>query len=125
MNHTLKYAMHPSQQNHCHILQNFPPLGVTGPTESTIKDMLPAMHEFFVDEVPTQPTNEKQPPCPIQLYCPKRLVHNDYKIENTVVVISVLYDYKRNRKHSRKTPIFYLCTVLFGNICRRSRKSRE
>jgi hypothetical protein len=97
MSHTLKNAMHPSQQNHYDIRQYFPPLVVIGLAESAMKDMSPATHEFFIDEVPTQPTDEKQP------HCPLRLVHNDYKIENIVVVISVMYDCKR----SCKTPIFY------------------
>jgi hypothetical protein len=53
---------------------------VTGLVESAIKDMSPATHEFFIDELPTQPIDEKQP------HCPLRLVHNDYKIENTIAV---------------------------------------
>jgi hypothetical protein len=101
--------MHPNQQNHCHIRQYFPPLAVTGLAESTIKDMSSATHEFFINEVPTQPTDEKQPHCLLRLRCPLRLVHNDYKIKNTVAVVSVLYDCKRSHKHSRKTPIFYFC----------------
>jgi hypothetical protein len=84
--------MHPNQQNHCHIRQYFPLLAVTGLAESTIKDMSPATHEFFIDEVPTQPINEKQPHYPLRLRCPLRLVHNYYKIENTVAIVSVLYD---------------------------------
>jgi hypothetical protein len=93
----------PSQQNHCHIRQYFPPLAVIGLAESAIKDMSPTTHELFIDEMPTQPTDEKQPHYPLRWRCPLRLVHNDYKIENTVAVVSVLYDCKR----SRKTPIFY------------------
>jgi hypothetical protein len=57
--------MHPNQQNHCYIRQYFAPLAVTRLAESAIKDMSLATHEFFIDEVPTQPTDEKQPHCPL------------------------------------------------------------
>ena len=99
--------MHHNQQNHCHIRQYFPPLAVTRLAKSTIRDMSPATHEFFIDEVPTQPTNEKQPHCPLRLCCFLQLVHSDYKIKNIVAIISVLYNCKCSRKRSRKTPIFY------------------
>jgi hypothetical protein len=65
------------------------------------------MQAFVIDEVPTQPTDEKQPPCPIRLRCPLQLVHNDCKIKNTIAVVRVMYDCKRNHRCSRKTPIFY------------------
>jgi hypothetical protein len=107
MSHTLKNAMHPNQQNHYHIRKYFPPLAVTGLAESAIKDMSSTTHEFFIDEMPTQPTDEKQPHCPLRLCCPLQLVHNDYKIENTVALVSIMYDCKRSRKHNHKTPIFY------------------
>jgi hypothetical protein len=100
-------APHPSQRNHCHIRQNFPPLVVTGLAESARTDMSPAMLKFLVREVPTQPTNGKCHACPIRLSSPKQLIHNDYKLKNTIPIVTVLYDSKRSRRCSRKTPNFY------------------
>ena len=63
--HKLVVAILHSQQNSCHIGQKFPPLMLTGPIKSARNDTQASMQAFVIDEVPTQPTNEKQCLCPI------------------------------------------------------------